>query len=375
MASQRQVVQAAGRRYGVDPRILWGVYGTESDYGRNPSTSSAGAVGPWQFLPSTAKGMGVNPYDFRSGAFGAAKYLAQYKKRGTAGMLSAYNAGPAGGLQQGYVNTVLAKSKSFGGGVPAGNVGEPGSSSPGSPLSVQLGVQEGTGPPTALIEQIQAVLKKQEGKPESVASQAVVNRPAHSAGPILPKGAKQVLPIEPAPEPSLASKLQPILEQLATSGTDSSVKVEGITPGEPGAAATPGATHSTAAGDYPLGKVGKVIGMPYQGTHTLYGNWESDNAVDIAAPKGTPVYATGAGTIGSQIGPLSTGGDPRLLGQRLHLVTKGNEWYYAHLSKILVKPGQRVQAGQLLGYSGEANGVQHLHIASKSGSPVGLTRR
>lgn len=126
---------------------------------------------------------------------------------------------------------------------------------------------------------------------------------------------------------------------------------------------------------YPLAKVGKVIGLPYQGTHTLFGNWESDNAVDIAAPKGTPVYATEGGTIGSQIGALSTGGDPKLLGLRLHLDTKGNEWYYAHLSKILVKPGQRVQEGQLLGYSGEANGVAHLHIASKNGSPVGLTKK
>lgn len=58
--------------------------------------------------------MGVNPYDFKSAAYGAARYLSQYRGRGVAGMLSAYNAGPAGGLQQGYVNTTLANAKSYG---------------------------------------------------------------------------------------------------------------------------------------------------------------------------------------------------------------------------------------------------------------------
>lgn len=58
--------------------------------------------------------MGVNPYDFKSAAYGAARYLSQYRGRGVAGMLSAYNAGPAGGLQQGYVNTTLQNAKTYG---------------------------------------------------------------------------------------------------------------------------------------------------------------------------------------------------------------------------------------------------------------------
>lgn len=123
-----------------------------------------------------------------------------------------------------------------------------------------------------------------------------------------------------------------------------------------------------AKGRYPLGKRGKIIGVPYQGTHTMYGNWESDNAVDIAAPVGTPVYAVADGTIGSQIGALNSS-DPHLLGLRVHLVTQGNEFYYAHLSRLVVKAGQHVKAGQLLGYSGEANGVAHLHFASENADP------
>lgn len=125
------------------------------------------------------------------------------------------------------------------------------------------------------------------------------------------------------------------------------------------------------AGTYPLARYGKVIGTPYRGTHTMYGNWESDNAVDLAVPVGTPVYAVADGTVGSQIGPLNSS-DPRLGGNRLHLVTGGNEFYYAHLSRLAVRAGQRVRSGQLLGYSGSANGTAHLHIASRRGSPERL---
>jgi murein DD-endopeptidase MepM/ murein hydrolase activator NlpD len=128
------------------------------------------------------------------------------------------------------------------------------------------------------------------------------------------------------------------------------------------------------AGGYPLARPGKVIGVPYKGTHTLYGNWESDNAVDLATPQGTPVVALTSGTIGPQIGPLNASGDPRLEGLRLHLVTPGNEYYYAHLSRLLVHAGQKVEAGQILGYSGAANGVQHLHFAEKNGNPLQTVR-
>lgn len=100
----------------------------------------------------------------------------------------------------------------------------------------------------------------------------------------------------------------------------------------------------------------------------MYGNWESDNAVDIAVAYGTPVYAIEAGKIGSQIGSLHSG-DPHLQGLRLHLETQGNEFYYAHLSKIIVHAGDTVKAGQLLGYSGRANGLEHLHLASRNGDP------
>lgn len=118
----------------------------------------------------------------------------------------------------------------------------------------------------------------------------------------------------------------------------------------------------------------KIIGTPYQGTHGKSfnrsggsDNWQSENAVDIAMPKGTPVYATESGTIGNRIGSLGSGG--RFAGLRVNLQGSDNAFYYAHLSKLAVSAGEKVKAGQLIGYSGVANGVAHLHLATEKGSP------
>lgn len=130
-----------------------------------------------------------------------------------------------------------------------------------------------------------------------------------------------------------------------------------------------------ASSVYPLPTPVRAIGVPGQGTHSKAfnkkggsDNWESENAVDLPVPKGTPVYAVADGVIGKQIGSLGSKSS-RMAGLRLHLVTDGNEFYYAHLSKLTVKAGQQVHAGDLLGYSGVANGVAHLHLAAKVGDP------
>lgn len=118
---------------------------------------------------------------------------------------------------------------------------------------------------------------------------------------------------------------------------------------------------------------GKIIGTPGAGTHTL-GNWESDRALDVSVPVGTPVYSPFAGTIGSQFGSLGSSG--RFQGNRLHVVNPTNEFYGAHLSRYApgIKPGAKVTKGQILGYSGSASGVAHLHEAVKSGNPYYLAQ-
>jgi murein DD-endopeptidase MepM/ murein hydrolase activator NlpD len=124
---------------------------------------------------------------------------------------------------------------------------------------------------------------------------------------------------------------------------------------------------------YPLGRLGTLIGGPGQGTHSWHvapNNWQSDRAIDIGVPQGTPVFAVTAGEIGSRIGPLDSD-DPRFGGIRLYVEGNGNSWYYAHLASIApgIAPGVRVRRGALLGRSGVANGVAHLHLACQHGDP------
>lgn len=115
-------------------------------------------------------------------------------------------------------------------------------------------------------------------------------------------------------------------------------------------------------------KGGVVIGTPNSGTHTL-GNWQSDNAIDVRVPEGTPIYAVADGVIDpSRYGSLNSS-NPRMAGLRMTLHGRKNSWYYAHLSKLVVKPGARVKKGQLIGYSGSANGTPHLHFATERGDP------
>jgi hypothetical protein len=80
-------IAAAASKYGVPISILVGVFGLETAFGTDHSTSSAGAVGDFQFLPSTAKSYGyplVNNPDnaqFTQQADAAARYLSTLHKQ------------------------------------------------------------------------------------------------------------------------------------------------------------------------------------------------------------------------------------------------------------------------------------------------------
>jgi hypothetical protein len=104
MASQESIVTAAGKKHGVPPNLLWGVYGVETSHGSNISTSSAGAKGAFQFIESTAHSYGypyTNAHDektFTAQADVAAKYLSDlYREHGSwDAAIKAYSGGGYG---------------------------------------------------------------------------------------------------------------------------------------------------------------------------------------------------------------------------------------------------------------------------------------
>jgi soluble lytic murein transglycosylase-like protein len=90
-----QYFLAAGQQYGVSPALLKAVAKAESGF--NPQArSSAGAEGLMQFMPGTAKSLGINPWDPQQSIMGAAKYLRSLLNQfdGNVSLaLAGYNAG------------------------------------------------------------------------------------------------------------------------------------------------------------------------------------------------------------------------------------------------------------------------------------------
>ena len=92
--------------------------------------------------------------------------------------------------------------------------------------------------------------------------------------------------------------------------------------------------------------------------HPVYGTRKFHSGVDLAAPSGTPIYATRSGTVTATAYNSSSG----------YYVTinhgDGFSSSYLHMTNYIVSVGQRVTAGQVIGYVG-STGVStgpHLHF-------------
>lgn len=99
VAFARSILANAARN-GLDPRLLTALVTVESSW-HPDAVSSAGARGLGQLMPSTARKLGVNPFDPVQNLYGAAHYLRamldRFAGQGTNALrlaLGAYNAGP-----------------------------------------------------------------------------------------------------------------------------------------------------------------------------------------------------------------------------------------------------------------------------------------
>lgn len=86
---------------------------------------------------------------------------------------------------------------------------------------------------------------------------------------------------------------------------------------------------------------------------------------DYAAPNGTPIVAVVAGTVIRADHGGAYGSWTQIRGE------DGHVWMYAHQSRRVVRRGQRVRAGQVIGYvgsTGQSTGA-HLHLEKSTANP------
>ena len=102
-------------------------------------------------------------------------------------------------------------------------------------------------------------------------------------------------------------------------------------------------------------------------THPVLGGKRRHNGVDLAAPTGTPVYATADGTV-SRADRFSSYGLYIAIEHGSDIQTR-----FAHLSRLNVRAGQEVKKGELIGFvgsTGRSTGP-HLHYEVRiDGRPV-----
>lgn len=99
-----QIARDAAVKYGINPDYFVRQIYSESSFNPN-AVSPSGAVGIAQFMPSTAAGLGINPWDPVQALYGSAKYMASLKQQwggDYAKALASYNAGS--GVVQNAVN-------------------------------------------------------------------------------------------------------------------------------------------------------------------------------------------------------------------------------------------------------------------------------
>ena len=94
-------------------------------------------------------------------------------------------------------------------------------------------------------------------------------------------------------------------------------------------------------------------------THPKTGKWTMHYGVDLAAPTNTPIYASRAGTV--SIAAYQHNGAGHYV-QINH--GDGYRSIYMHMTRYVVKVGQKVSQGQLIGYCGSSglSSGPHLHF-------------
>ncbi len=113
-----------------------------------------------------------------------------------------------------------------------------------------------------------------------------------------------------------------------------------------------------------LTRIGSGFGMRI---HPIYGIAKMHYGIDFTAPQGTPIYATGDGTV--ELAGVGTGTGNRVMINHGY----GYETVYMHMVRIKTHVGARVKRGEVIGWvgsTGESTGPHCHYEVHVDGVPV-----
>ena len=130
---------------------------------------------------------------------------------------------------------------------------------------------------------------------------------------------------------------------------------------KPKAPSSGGPTINTAGGNSwktPISYTAFTSPFGYR-IHPISGTKRFHYGVDLAAPTGTPIYATRAGTVDTAAYQAGGAGNYVQINHG-----DGYRSIYMHMTHYIVSPGQHVSQGQVIGYCGSTGGSTgpHLHF-------------
>ena len=115
--------------------------------------------------------------------------------------------------------------------------------------------------------------------------------------------------------------------------------------------------------DKPTGQIVKPYDFSKGHFVRGFGSTPTHGGVDIGMAEGTPLYAMADGIVAwSDVDTAANGGYGQYV--RIYYPILGFDSFYGHMSKRLVENGQKVAAGDLIGYSGNTGNSTgpHLHL-------------
>lgn len=298
------MARQAARKAGVPERLFLSMIEHES--GWNPSAvSSAGAAGLAQFMPGTAAGLGIDPFNPKQSLFAGAQYLADKKAEfgNWRDALRAYNYGSAGARQD----------------------------------------------PSNGQEYALAVLRGRENYKRAGATPSKVGSlPPIPGIPQTGESNREIWNLLYPDDPQFAGLLTKI-EENRIGGPVRPYESPDDIPGQRGSK---------------YRYVGRTfqLGTSWQGTHITDGlDWNdgAETAIDIMGKAGTPVGAPEAGVV-LEWSPTGAQGGGRLVFR----ANSGALYWIGHIDNGLA-PGTRVRRGQPLAVISSDHAAPHVHIDKK----------